>query len=212
GGADVAVVDDGFQHRALGRRLDVVLLAAESWRPPLRLLPRGPWREGLPALARADVLVVTRKSAPAEAAAEIARALAPHVGGRVVRCHLAPTVLAPLHGGTAEPVEGLRGREVLAVASLADPRPFARQLEAVGSGVEQLTFPDHHAFTAEDAVRIRQTAGERTVVMTRKDAVKLRPLLPDLPGLVLEQRVVVESGLALLEERLREASVPEAEE
>lgn len=64
GGADIAVLDDGFQHRRLARHLDVVLLAAED--PiPAPLLPRGPYREPLTALRRADVVVVTRRRVPA---------------------------------------------------------------------------------------------------------------------------------------------------
>lgn len=74
-GCDVAVVDDGFQHRALGRVLDIVLLAAEDPIPGA-VLPRGPYREPLSSLRRADVVVVTRRSgarALAESRAETLR-------------------------------------------------------------------------------------------------------------------------------------------
>ena len=66
-GADVAVLDDGFQHRRLARDADVVLLAAEE-RFPGRMLPAGPYREPSRALRRADLIVVTRKAAPESAA------------------------------------------------------------------------------------------------------------------------------------------------
>ncbi|MBT8488149.1 MAG: tetraacyldisaccharide 4'-kinase, partial [Gemmatimonadetes bacterium] len=59
-GCDVAVVDDGFQHRRLGRLLDVVLLSAADPLPGA-VLPRGPYREPLSALRRAGVVVVTRR-------------------------------------------------------------------------------------------------------------------------------------------------------
>ncbi|MBW3631289.1 MAG: tetraacyldisaccharide 4'-kinase, partial [Gemmatimonadetes bacterium] len=58
-GRDVAILDDAFQHRALSRDLDVVLVSSESWTDRRRLLPRGPWRESITALRRAGVVVVT---------------------------------------------------------------------------------------------------------------------------------------------------------
>ena len=61
-GAAVAVLDDGFQHRRLARDLDLVILAAED-RFPGRLLPTGPYREPAASLARADVILVTRRTA-----------------------------------------------------------------------------------------------------------------------------------------------------
>lgn len=207
-GCDVAVLDDAFQHRALARSLDVVLVAAESWTPRPRLLPRGPWREPPSALVRAGLVVVTRKSASASAANEVAEALAREgLGSRLAVCRIEPTRLVPLHE-PERPVElsWLRGRDVLAVASLADPRPFAHHLRAHGGCTELLSFPDHHAFDAADAERIVESAGGRPLVMTRKEAVKLRPLLPpSVPALVLDQRVEIEKGAAELERALREA-------
>lgn len=206
-GCDVAVLDDGFQHRALARRLDIVLVGAEGWREPLRLLPRGPWREGRRALRRAGVVVVTRKSATRADAVRVADALARPAGGGVALCRIAPTHLEPLRGPREEiPLDRLRGRALLAVASLADPRPFVAHLEENGARVESLVFPDHHPFDAADAARIAAAARGRPVAMTRKEAVKLRPLLPaDLPALVLGQRVEIERGVELLDRALREA-------
>lgn len=65
-GADSVVLDDGFQHRRLVRTLDVVLLAAED-PVPAPVMPRGPYREPLTGLRRADVVLVTRRSADADA-------------------------------------------------------------------------------------------------------------------------------------------------
>lgn len=206
-GCDAAVLDDGFQHRALRRSLDIVLVAAESWRPPLRLLPRGPWRESRRALERAGVVVVTRKSAPAAEAVALAAELARGLAAPVAVCHVAPTRLVPLHApGESVGLDWLSGRDLLAVASLADPRPFVSHLEEHGARVELLAFPDHHDFDAADAERIARAAGARPLAMTRKEAVKLRPLLPaGLPAMVLDQRVEVESGAAGLDRALREA-------
>lgn len=206
-GGDVVVLDDGFQHRALARDLDVVLLAVEGWTPRPRLVPRGPWREGLDALARADLIVLTRKSADAgrmaEVAAEVARA---HPSPPIVRCALLPSRLTRLHGGEASSIGALAGRGVLAVAALAAPGPFLDHLSRAGAEVEAAAYPDHHSFTSNDAANLMARAAARTIVMTHKDAVKLRSLLPaSADALVLEQSVVIERGAEALDAALRVA-------
>jgi tetraacyldisaccharide 4'-kinase len=207
GGCDVVVLDDGFQHRRLARDLDLVLVAVEGWTASPRLLPRGPWREGLSALTRADVVVLTRKTASSTRAkaaeAEVGRR-AP--GKPVVICQLAADRLVPLHGGSAIDLVWLHGRRVLAVAALASPAPFFGALRSAGAEVEEDAFADHHPFHASDAARIQATAEGRPVLMTHKDAVKLRPLLPpSTEAFVLEQAVHIEAGGDALDAALRRA-------
>jgi tetraacyldisaccharide 4'-kinase len=206
-GCDVAVVDDGFQHRALARDLDLVLVSADGWTERRRLLPRGPWRERVTALRRARMAVVTRKAVPRARAEEVAGELERTVPGTaVVVCQIEPSRLVPLHGGAPRPIEELAGRDVLAVASLADPEPFRRNVQAAGARVELLAYPDHHDFDRADANRIIRERGDRPLLMTRKDAVKLRTLIPaGTEALVLEQSVRMERGGDLLDEALRKA-------
>jgi tetraacyldisaccharide 4'-kinase len=205
-GRDVAILDDGFQHRALHRDLDIVLLAAEQWERPRRLLPRGPWREPPASLSRADLVVVTRKSAGAAEAARVAREVAARFAGLPVAvCALLPARLAALDpvAAPARDLAWLAGRDVLAVASLGDPASFARQLEAAGARVRLLAYPDHHDFDAADAARIAAAAGGRTILMTRKEAVKLTPLLRrDAAAYVVHQTVTPELGEAELDRAL----------
>lgn len=193
-GCGVVVLDDGFQHRALARDLDVVLVSVEGWTARRRLLPRGPWREDASALRRAGVLVATRKSAPEAEGARVAgelRAIAP--GVPVAECWLAPDALVPLGEGAAPPPAA--GAAVLAVAALADPGPFAENLRGMGLAVELAAFPDHHAFDAAEAAALLARAASRPIVMTHKDAVKLRDLLPPTAAAwVLTQRVRFTAG------------------
>ena len=206
-GRDAVVLDDAFQHRALARDLDLVLVPVEGWEPRPRVLPRGPWREGLQALARADLIVLTRKSATdaraQEVAAEVARL---HPAKPVVRCALLPSRAVRLHGGEAMELDALAGRRVLAVAALATPGPFFAQLRATGAEVDEAGYPDHHPFSADDARGLATRAAGRMLVMTHKDAVKLRALLPaSADAWVLEQRVTIESGAEALDTALRRA-------
>jgi tetraacyldisaccharide 4'-kinase len=208
-GCDVAILDDAFQHRRLARDLDLVLLAADGWGDRRRLLPRGAWREGLQALARADLVIVTRKAATEAVARDVERMAAGVVGAaRVVRCRIEPAGLLALRdrGGGSEsvPLDSLRGTRVLAVTSLADPRSFMVQLQSVGADVELVAFPDHHDFTASEAdALVRRSAG-RPILVSRKEAVKLRELLPIGPeAWMVDQRVVIESNEGALDEALR---------
>lgn len=206
-GCDAVVLDDAFQHRALARDLDIVLVPVEGWEPRPRLVPRGPWREGPRALARADVIVLTRKSADPARAAEVEREIAQmHPRKPIIQCALLPSRLVPLHGGEGLGLGALAGRRVLGVAALAVPEPFIHHLREAGAEVEAATYPDHHPFNAGDAANLMARRNGRMMVMTRKDAVKLRALLPAAAeGYVLEQTVAIESGADALDAALRRA-------
>ena len=216
GGASVLVLDDGFQHRRLARDLDVVLIAAETWRAHPRLLPRGPWREPPGALARAHVVAVTRKQASAERAAEVLAALA----RRSPRAAHVQLALVPvgwrrwpaLGAGADEDVSADAGAvpRGVVVCGISDPEAFLANAAAAGAVLDAtLVFPDHQAYGAGTAARIRQAAGaSRVVLTTTKDAVKLAVAAPDLTIWVLEQELRVEagaSGLATAIDRVLQA-------
>ncbi len=208
-GADSVVLDDGFQHRSLFRDLDLVLIAAERWGKNRKLLPRGPWREPVWSLQRADHVLVTRKTASVDRAGAVMdelERLGISAGFGVV--HLAPGGLVPFLGNSADEGSSIHGQgRILAVSSIADPLPFRLHLEALGAEVDAMVFPDHHEFTSSDLEEIDQRAkGASAVVVTRKDAVKLRPVWRSrTKAYMLEQTVVVESGAASLERSLRRA-------
>ena len=202
-GAAVAVLDDGFQHRRLARDLDLVILAAED-RFPGRLLPTGPYREPAASLARADVILVTRRTASSERALAIlhrARGFAPTRPVGVVR--LAPDGWRDLHGERVAAPSG----DAIAVAAVARPDDFRENVAVLlGREVALLAFPDHHEYSDGDVRRIVTAAGARAVVMTEKDALKLAPRASDLPeARVLTQRIVWESGRDEVEMRIGEA-------
>ena len=209
-GCTVAVLDDGFQHRALARDLDLLLISIDGWTSERKLLPRGPWREGDTALARAHVIVLTNKSSPAEKAGAVRKEIEALAGQRpVVVCRIEASAVSPLRDlQTLEAPSWLRGASVVAVASLADPRPFTNNLRDTGAQVELLAFPDHHEFTSSDAHFIENRAAGRSIVMTHKEAVKLRALMPEgTPAFVLHQSVHIDSGADVLETALRNALV-----
>ncbi|MEX0907747.1 MAG: tetraacyldisaccharide 4'-kinase [Gemmatimonadota bacterium] len=197
-GATVLILDDGFQHRRLHRDLDLLLLSAERWHDAARLLPRGPWREPRAALGRADLIVCTRKTAPAGAATRAAAEMSAASSRPVVRAHLHAG--AWLHAGA--PAEAPEG-PVLLVAALAEPAIFAENARAAGADVaDTMFFPDHHVYLDADADRIRQRASGRVVATTEKDWTKLDALLDTQRVWLLAQTVEIEDGAAALDEAL----------
>ena len=215
-GADVVVLDDAFQHRRVRRNADVLLLSAEQMARPRRMLPIGPWRESLDAARRADLIIITRKSADADGsqrAGELARAAAPDVP--IAMIHLAPTRISSATGSESLPLDRLKEARVFAVAAIGEPRLFARQLEALGARVTLAAFRDHHPFTDNEIAELARQAGESDlVVSTLKDVVKLGTRWPGPTRLwYVSQQPVVEQGvehLNTLLQRVLDARSPAA--
>jgi tetraacyldisaccharide 4'-kinase len=209
-GADVAVLDDGFQHRQLKRDVDIVLVSADRWTDDVKLLPAGPWREPLSATRRAHLVIVTRKAATSAEVDRVHEALA-RIAPRVPRVSVALEAdgLRRVGGEEHRPITALAGQRIVAVSAIGDPLAFVRQLEAHGASVTPATFRDHHAFSAADILAVARAAASATmVVCTLKDAVKLRDRWPrEAPPLwYVSQRVVVERGVGGIE-RLLEATL-----
>jgi len=205
-GADCLVLDDAFQHRRLARTADWVLVAAERFARTTRVLPAGPLREPLKAMARADVAIVTRKVASvadADAVAERIESLA-RVAAAVV--HLAPSALVDARDGTIRGLGTLCDVRILAVAAVGEPAAFFAQLRGLGArDVDARPFRDHHAFTPADVAQLVHAASAAdAVVCTLKDAVKLAPQWPAaaVPLWYVSQRAEVERGAHLLDASL----------
>lgn len=206
-GARVVVLDDGFQHRALHRDLDLVLLAIEQPFPG-PMMPRGPYREPPSQLRRADAVVLTRRTADRSAAERFAARVDDVAPGSVVGC------LALRPGGwldaAGEDAAAPRG-PILAVTGIARPSIFLADLDAVlpeGTDIRLHEFPDHHGYTSEDVTRVAAVADAegRTIVTTEKDAVKLVALHATPSSMrVLASRLSWDWGADLVEDALERA-------
>jgi len=207
-GADIVVLDDAFQHRRIARNVDIVILSAEQLLRPHRMLPAGPWRERLPAARRADLLVVTRKTATheqTERAQEMVRIAIPDVP--IVVAYLGPDRLMSVTDDEIMPTERLRGATVVAVAAIGEPELFKTQLEELGAHVTITPYRDHHTFSEGDVTSIAASVpADGFAVCTLKDAVKLAGRWPG-PGRLwyVSQQLVVEQGAEDIDRLLKRA-------
>lgn len=209
-GAQVILLDDGFQHLRVARDLDVLLLDRENPFGYGYLLPRGLLREPLGALRRADLFVMTGAGGlgePLDLPPQLTQT------GRVPRLHAVytPTVLTNLKTGEAVAEENLRGQAVVAFCGVANPAVFERTLQSLGVFPKHhLVFPDHYPYDASDLVRVArhmEEAGATVALTTEKDAVRLEKLLPTFPILTIGIRLAVTGGQAELKQCL-DALVP----
>lgn len=149
---DVIVSDDGLQHYALGRDIEIAVIDGVRRFGNQHCLPAGPLREPLGRMETVD-LVVTNGVA----------------GAREYRMELIPTRLQGLVSANKNmSLDELIGKTVHAVAGIGNPERFFHQLESHGLTVIEHPFPDHHPFEEQDIV----FPDELPILMTEKDAVK----------------------------------------
>jgi tetraacyldisaccharide 4'-kinase len=208
-GADVLVLDDGFQHHRLARDVDIVTFDAGFGFGNGRVLPRGPLREPASALARAHAVAVL--DGPLDSRDQ--QRLDEHgVNPFSIRARRQPSRLRPIAGPrgggrqAGEPATALAGLRVGVFAGLGRPEAFRRTLERQGATiVAERAFRDHHRYRPRD---LRDLHREADVwVTSEKDAVKILPgWARDIDLRVLTIDLVVESEgevLDWLESRLR---------
>ena len=167
-GCDVAILDDGFQHRALARDFDLVLVDGRGG----GMLPAGPLREPFGALRRADAVAVVAKGDDDGARLPAAVAAQPTFAVRFV-----PRALVESDAGhwREMPLSELSGRRIGAACGIAAPASFFALLRQWDAELaEVFEYPDHYAYDAADWQRINRAAhGVDFVVTTEKDLVKL---------------------------------------
>jgi tetraacyldisaccharide 4'-kinase len=174
---DVFVLDDGFQHLALARDLDIVALDATRDISDGQLLPAGLQREPCAALARAGLIVITRTEL-ADAAPLEARARAINSSVSMVRARTRLDHLVAIGGKAVAPDEFV-GRPVHAFCGIGNPDAFFRDLRLWGFDVvRESVFPDHHVYRNLNFARSGSMAA---LLTTEKDLMNLLGL--DLRGL-----------------------------
>jgi len=173
---EVVVLDDAFQHRALTRDVDLVLISRERGFGNGRLIPAGPMREPLSAIRRASAAIIVSSGVPERPSAITPRQMRAISRVPTLRATLRPkTLIRYEQGKWIEAPIAMAGRRVLAVSGLADPSGFYAMLHEIDTDlVGVLEYPDHHVYDSSDWQTILKAAGEADIVLTtEKDLVKL---------------------------------------
>jgi tetraacyldisaccharide 4'-kinase len=190
-GAQIHLLDDGFQHRALARDFDIVLVTPEDARD--RLLPAGRLRETLSGLKRADAVVLM--SGAAKESFQIDGKLVWQVRRGIELQNIPPRPVA--------------------FCGIARPQNFFAQLRTAGiEPVAEAVYRDHHAYTQKDIqelLQVRQQSEARGFITTEKDLINLAPYRSALEPLavvpvkmkLIDAANVVDTILQVVEERRR---------
>jgi tetraacyldisaccharide 4'-kinase len=186
-GADLLLLDDGYQQWRLKKDLDILMVDASAPFGNRHLIPRGTLREPVSAAARAGLIVIKdggvtpQQLAKAEAEVRAANNKAPLFIARYKPSHL--TVWP---SGKEVPLSELKKRRICSLAGIARPEQFEHTLDKLGAQFGlKYREGDHHPYSAGELMRILSRAqrhGIKTVVTTAKDAVKFPSLLVETLG------------------------------
>ena len=184
-GAEVAILDDGFQHWQLERDMDILLVDAVNVFGNGYMLPRGTLREPISHISRADVCLLTKVDQAAAGSREFIRETVHRYNkaAQVVESIHQPRRFIPLAdwyvdiAGDGIDVNTMRGRKIMAVSAIGNPASFEQTLSDLGvTIIESLRYPDHHDYSMQEMVDIlhqAQRMGAEAIVITEKDAVKI---------------------------------------
>ncbi len=201
---DCIVLDDGFQHRQIGRELDIVLI--DATRDPFadRPIPAGWLREPVASLLRADVIVLTHAERVEASMVRAIDAAVEHLRGRGLDaiCRHAwagltlthesgslhargpdaqgPDEPSPADPHASVPVSWLAGRRVAVACAIGNPEAFLSQARAAVGGAlaGELVLRDHDPFapaTVERLVGMARSSAAGAIIVTEKDWSKLAP-------------------------------------
>lgn len=210
-GCEVLILDDGFQHRWLGRDLDIVLVDATCPWGYGRLLPRGLLREPVESLRRADAVLLTRVS---HAKALELQRLRKEIALLAPQALLAESVHRPLEwvdaAGQAWPLERIESKPIAGFCGIGNPDAFRRSLESMTAGLAAFrVFADHQRYGHRKVAELHRWAAQQpadaVIVTTQKDLVKLRTTqLGGRPLLALRIGLEIVAGRDRFEQHLRE--------
>lgn len=187
-GAEVFVLDDGFQHLALARDLDILTIDATNPWGGGKLLPAGRLREPRSGLSRADCVVVTRADQSVAMVSLEAEIQSLNGSCPIVRSEMTVKGISRMH--SQEPGEFVSlPLPTAAFCAVGNPASFFELLHRQGIvPVFTHTFRDHHPYTEADVDFLIQEsgkAGAQSLITTAKDAVKLQQRKFGLPCYVL---------------------------
>ncbi len=224
-GAEVAILDDGYQHWQLARDMDILLVDAVNVFGNGYILPRGTLREPISHVGRADVCLLTKVDQAAAGSRDYIRKTVKKYNDHALivesihqpRCFISLDEWYENIASEGIDVSEMAGKRVVAVSAIGNPASFEQTLSDLGAVIiESLRYPDHHDYAERemrDVLEQAEAKGAEAIVITEKDAVKIPTEVVQakwpIPVYVICVEVTFQSGRTefhdLLEEKLRES-------
>jgi tetraacyldisaccharide 4'-kinase len=207
-GARSLILDDGFQHPALFRDTDIVVIDSTNPFGNGKLLPAGPLREPLTSLKRADILVLTKTDQTANKEELIAILRRYNHKAPIVESVYQVRSIERLSDGSPIRAGEVEHKKALAFSGIGNPLSFENTLKQLGIQVlRHRKFSDHFAYRNRDILELGREAeslGADLIITTEKDSVRI-PLINEfkIPIFVLKIDLKVTSGEETLSEKIR---------
>lgn len=190
-GVNVIICDDGLQHYALARAVEIAVIDATRGLGNGLMLPAGPLREPASRLDSVDAVVWLVDNGGAAAAER---------GSRATQMTHEPLPWRNLaRPGRTPDFAALRPGELHAIAGIGNPQRFFDLVRRLGLDPACHPFPDHHAFVPEDLA----FTGARAILMTEKDAVKCTRFADERMWCLPIRARIDPALVALVEDRIR---------
>jgi tetraacyldisaccharide 4'-kinase len=184
---NVVIADDGLQHYALKRDVEIAAVDGKRGFGNGMALPAGPLREPISRLGEVDAVVRLGDRPGRLSDREFEMAL---VGDRFVRVN---------NSAITAGADTFAGKDIHALAGIGHPERFFAHLRALGIAAIAHVFPDHHRYTPRDIA----LPGATAILMTEKDAVKCAAFADDRCWVLPVAGIIDSSLIRLVEEKLR---------
>ena len=207
-GVETIIMDDGFQHRKLKKNKNIILIDATNPFGMDSYLPKGRLRESLDALKRADEIIITKSNyVSKEEIGKIRERLAKYEktisiatfeesyfyklnfenGKKFDKINNENNI-----GNEKFPLEIIKNKNVLIFSSIANPAVFYQTIKKLNpSNIDEIKFTDHHVYTNEEILEIKEEAKSYDYVLTtEKDIVKIDKNIENLMILKMEFKIV----------------------
>lgn len=178
---EIVLLDDAFQHRKVTAGFNILLTPYNDLYANDFMLPAGNLREPRSGAKRADVIIVTKcpQEVSDEMQTRIVKKLRPRNGQLVFFTTIA--YAENIQNETESlALSSLKKEEFILVTGIANPKPLLQYLNYQGLSYVHMKYPDHHHFSESEINTIQQKAGNKRILTTEKDFMRLQGSLDKL--------------------------------
>jgi tetraacyldisaccharide 4'-kinase len=177
--AQAVVLDDGFQHRALHRDLDIVLIDAARSPFNMAMLPAGYRRDALSSLKRASAVLLT-KVKPDVNVEQFKEQVGLYTNAKFFSSSFTVRAFRRAKTGFSVDLNSVKGKQAVAFCGIGQPESFKGSLEELGIRVSSMiSFEDHHPYSDSDLLRVvaeQEKFKAEYIITTEKDLARLSSL------------------------------------